>query len=838
MGRGYRYDSEPPTTDSVDAYNRGLQTSEATFHSTLLAHEEEKQRIKTANLALFTKLSKKQERELAQLSKDLAQSVHNFQVQQLEKLGEKYTEEELKSEKMQKKIAKRVEDFIFIEKQKNRAQEKTQEIRFQTDRKTAAMKADQEIADARRNAIEEEYKIRLKDIDTEKAKNKRALQDGKKSFKQYYKDRQKIIESENKLKQQTADKLRKDGASELDIMKQTGQITGEAVKEAVFSKETANTVANQLVNGLKSMFESTIQTYGSYQTKINTRLQGSFKTWNGDFFGTGIETKLKNLVGINPYVKLQSVMDNVVKATEAGIANNIEQRAFLETVKDGIATTFDAFNSNLLRLVRLQQFDTTGARLGLEAGITNFLNSAFKDSSYLNGAFDTVSQNIIEMTSQLSAKEGVAVEYAIQKWLGSLYSVGFSDSAVSKISQALGYLGSGNVNALSSDSEMQNLIVMAASRANMSYSDLLIKGLDASNTNKLLKSMVSYLAEIAESDNKVVKSQYAQIFGMTISDLKAVANLKDSISTISKAAMTYGSALNELYYQMGQLPSRTSVAGMMSNLYDNTNYSVATSIAQNPSTYALWQITSMIEDLTGGIPLPTFSVMGNMVDLNTTVTNLMRAGIVGVSTLGAIGSMINGVNSTVNPASMLKRLGIGSFDQFGALGQNLVNRGVGLSTRIKQTRQQSRSTMIGNTAGGDYYQQSLTSADEQTAKKMEQERAKSTDLSLNNIHEYLVSIFDPKITEIERAVVAFAGGTTSVASWGNFNAGSTIYKGSSVTVKYDDEASLKTSAINSIKESTSGIYELLKTVINNGNVRVSQTIDLTGISGGSIGAGL
>ena len=222
MGRGYRYDSEPPTTDSVDAYNRGLQTSEATFHSTLLAHEEEKQRIKTANLALFTKLSKKQERELAQLSKDLAQSVHNFQVQQLEKLGEKYTEEELKSEKMQKKIAKRVEDFIFIEKQKNRAQEKTQEIRFQTDRKTAAMKADQEIADARRNAIEEEYKIRLKDIDTEKAKNKRALQDGKKSFKQYYKDRQKIIESENKLKQQTADKLRKDGASEFKIFIKIG----------------------------------------------------------------------------------------------------------------------------------------------------------------------------------------------------------------------------------------------------------------------------------------------------------------------------------------------------------------------------------------------------------------------------------------------------------------------------------------------------------------------------------------------------------------------------------------------------------------------------------------
>ena len=83
MGRGYRYDSEPPTTDSVDAYNRGLQTSEATFHSTLLAHEEEKQRIKTANLALFTKLSKKQERELSQLSKDLAPILSIFIINSL-----------------------------------------------------------------------------------------------------------------------------------------------------------------------------------------------------------------------------------------------------------------------------------------------------------------------------------------------------------------------------------------------------------------------------------------------------------------------------------------------------------------------------------------------------------------------------------------------------------------------------------------------------------------------------------------------------------------------------------------------------------------------------------
>lgn len=788
----------PNRNDADSTFTRRLQELEKTLQQTRLDHEQELKDLKVANINFFSKLNKSQRQKLEKLDLDMAKKVSDFQVALRNKYSQRYQKGVMSNAKMEKKIAAEVMDFIDLEKRKRAVQEKRDELNKHQEKL---------------QLIRDEHKVELDAIADAKKANKRALQDGTKSHKQYAKERKKLIEQENALKKKTADKLRKEGATELDIMQETGQISTAAVKEAVFSKETASAVANNLVNGLKQMFESTIQTYGTYQTKINTRLQGSGSSWQGIFGIGGIESNIKNAVGSNPYVKLQSVMDNVVKATEAGIANNIEQRAFLGTISESIAATFDAFDSNLMRVIRLQQADTTAARLGLEAGLTSFLNENFKDNSYLNNVFDTVSQNLIETTSQLTAEEGVALEYNIQKWLGSLYSVGFSDTAIGKISEALGYLGSGNVSALASNSEMQNLIVMAASRANMSYSDLLIDGLDSSNTNKLLRSMVEYLGEIAESDNKVVKSEYAQIFGMSVADLKAVTNLEADLNTISTSVMSYGGAMNELYAQMNELPSRISVAGMMQNLFDNVNYSIGTGIASNPVTYALWQITSMIEDLTGGIALPTVSIMGNMVDLNTTITNLMRAGIVGVGSLGAIGSMISGISSTLAPSTILAKLGIANSDT----AQKISNRGKGLSRKSRQVQEQSASTLVGNTSGDDYYQSTLTSSNEQVDTTIEQKKQESTDITLNNIHEYLLSVFDPKMTEIERLVALLAGYETKVDTWGNFtNEKNDVYKGSTVQVLYGGELQTRkdpSDILDTIKQNTSGIYDLLKSVV-------------------------
>lgn len=834
----------PGRDDSNLDFSRRLQEVEKTLQETRLEHEKQLKNIKIANLDFISNLTKKQKEALNKLDLDMAKRVADYQAALGKKYSERYTQDQLDDEKLQKKIAREVQDYIEVESRKRRIQDKKEEYELQKEKLDTIQEAsliETKLAHQRHedalNRIKDEYSVRMQSIDDEKKANKRSRQDGTKSFKEYMKDRKKLIQQENDLKAETADKMRAEGASELDIMKETGKISSAAVKEAVFSKDTASAIGNNLLNGLKQMFENTIQTYGQYQTKINTRLQGSGSSWQGNGFGGilgisgGIENNIKNAIGSNPYVKLQAVMDNVVKATEAGIANNIEQRAFLETISDSIASTFDAFDSNLMRVIRLQQSDTTAARLGLEAGLTSFLNENFKDNSYLNSAFDTVSQNLLETTSQLTADQGVAVEYAIQKWLGSLYSVGFGDTAVGKISQALGYLGSGNVNALA-NSDMQNLIVMAASRANMSYSDLLINGLDASNTNKLLRSMVDYLGEIAESDNKVVKSEYARIFGMSVSDLKAVTNLEADLDTISKSMMSYGGAINELYDQMGQLPSRISLAGKLQNLFDNIKYSIGTGIASNPVTYALWEVTSMIEDLTGGINLPTFSVFGNMVDLNTTVTNLMRAGIVGVGSLGAIGSLISGVGSTFAPSTILSKLGINKSDAASAYRQ----RGKGLTRKQRQINDQSTSTTVGNTASEDYYQSSMTSANDQIEKTAEQKREESRDISLNNIHEYLLSVFDPKVTEIERLVALLAGYQTSVKAWGDFkNDTKDTYKGSTVQVIYPDELQARkdtSQILNNIKENTSGILTLLNQVVSGEKALTTKpsTVALSGES--------
>lgn len=809
---------------------RGLEESDETLFNQRVNHEKEMRALQTQAIISSIQLSKQSIQDLQRLEKSTIDDVNNYKKDTLNKYAQKVAAGLISSAEAEKKTAKAVNDYIYVQKQQLKAKEQQEEYRTIEAVKLAAKQADLDIFKAKKehnvylekfeldsqqqriSAIKDEYTTRKKYLEKQ-------VKDGKKTKKE---ERAEL----KKLNADQAAEMREEGASELEIAEATGKLSAGAIKEAVFSKETASKVADNLINGLKQMFDNTIQTYGSYQAKVNTRLQGSGSSWNGLSGTTNIEKTLKSAVGSNAYVKLQAVMDNVVKATEAGIANNIEQRAFLATVSENIASTFDAFDSNLLRVIRVQQADTTAARLGMEAGLTSFLNNYFSDNSYLNNAFDTVSQNLFEATSQLSAENAIGVEYQIQKWLGSLYSVGFSDSAVSKISQALGYLGSGDISALSSDSTMQNLMVMAMNKAGLSYGDIMTKGLTESTTNSLLKSMVEYLEEIANSDNKVVKSQYAEVFGMTVSDLEAAKNLTSSITEIAKSSMGYVSSMNELYNQMGQLSSRVSVAGMMQNLYDNANYSIGTSIASNPVTYALWQITSAIEDLTGGIALPTFSVMGNMVDLNTTVTNLMRSGIVGVSTLANIGTMLGGLSTSFNPSNVLSELGIG-----GATAKS-VSRGGSLNRRKTALNQTSSSTYIGNSSGDDYYNQTLTSANDETDKQIAQKQQESKDITLNNIHEYLVSVFDPKITAIDKMIASIAGYGFKETVWGRENFTGAISKEYNTTVVSVTDPVKGTISnnelLNDLRNNSNKILELLNSVISDSGVKIAHTLPAAG----------
>jgi hypothetical protein len=566
--------------------------------------------------------------------------------------------------------------------------------------------------------------------------------------------------------------------------------------------------AKKLFDNLTQEFNSIMSEYAKYQIGINTRLQGTEKTFSG------MSEMIKNNIGVTPYVKTQSMFENLNKLTELGIVYNLEQRAFLESIADNISTTFDATNSTLLRLVKLQQSDSTAARLGLETSVTQFLNRMYEDSSYLNNNFDTVAGALIEATSQMTNTATIQFEYIVQKWLGSLSSVGLSDSTVSSLAQAIGYLGSGNISGLESMGGMRNLLVMASSRSgNLNYADMLAQGLDSSQTNELLKSVVEYIQEIASTNNKVVQSQYASLFGITLSDMTAAKNLRTSLDDIANSTLNYAGAINELTSSMSSMGSRMSVATMMDNVWSNLQYGLATNIADNPMLFGLWKVTDMIQGLTGGINIPFITAMGTGVDVNTTVENIMKLGLVGVSTLGLMGDLISGIGNTFDPSKMLTKMQIGS-----EAGQT--RRGSGLDfTRASRGVQRtvSASTYIGNTSGSDIQESTLAESDRKMKQKLDQAQEGVVDHTKRTA-DYLISNLDPKIDSMIVMIAKMASYSLSSGTGEQFDDSTLsklmLGKNTGIVVSESNKLDERANAISSIDSNVSAIVQLLQNGIS------------------------
>ena len=292
---------------------------------------------------------------------------------------------------------------------------------------------------------------------------------------------------------------------------------------------------------------------------------------------------------ISALIDRKTFTDNIGKLAESGISYNLEQRALLMTLSDRIATTFDALDKSLTRLIRLQQEDMTSTALASEASITNFLNTYYADSSYMNERYDSVTSNILEATSQMTVNQATSFSYAVQKWLGALYSLGLSDEAVDMISKGLGYLSTGNISQLQGSS--QTLMAMSAQRAGISYSDILTRGLDAATVDNLMVAMVSYLADISNNtSNQVVKSQWSEIFGVSMSDLRAIANLNhEDIMALSETVnLDKDLAQKELGYQYSQLLNRMSVQELLDTVVSNMAFGTGMYIAQDFNKYANW----------------------------------------------------------------------------------------------------------------------------------------------------------------------------------------------------------------------------------------------------------
>jgi hypothetical protein len=126
------------------------------------------------------------------------------------------------------------------------------------------------------------------------------------------------------------------------------------------------------------------------------------------------ETITQN-VGVSPFVKQEKVVENLKSLVGQGISFNVEQRAFLDTVSEKIATTFEATDASLLKLVRIQQADSTAARLGMESALTSFLNNMYETTEYMQQAAKEIRGQIYEASALMEAEAAAEFEYEVQK---------------------------------------------------------------------------------------------------------------------------------------------------------------------------------------------------------------------------------------------------------------------------------------------------------------------------------------------------------------------------------------------------------------------------------------
>lgn len=504
-------------------------------------------------------------------------------------------------------------------------------------------------------AYKAEGKDKLKELKKQlKEANKAEDTNRAAQLKQQIKDekeaRSEIIASAEKetaesYRQQLADK---DANS---TIKRDGTINIDKLKNSRDAAAANGDLAGQLAGALKvalgtgwnkamSSVDDYLAAYTQNFTSVTTRLQNSGYTYEN------INKVFKANTAANPYVRYDKLLTKLNSLVEEGVAKGVAQRAFLGTIAEEVATTFDATQASLLQIVRIQQTDTTAQRLGLEANLTRLFNYYFGDTSYLSQAFDSVQQTLIGTSSQMSADASIEFEYIVQKWLGSLGSVGVDNSTLQTIAEGINYLGTGNVEALSSNSALQNLLVMSANKAGLNYGTILTNGLGINDTNKLLKSLIQYVQEISNSNNNVVKSAYANLFGVKISDMAAFNNLDNTvINQIYQQAMTSNDTITELQWQLGQADKRYHLSTKIQNLLDNTFMGIGMGVANNAATYGLYKAASMLEAITGGINLPVISFMGNSFDPKMSLEGLIKTGVVGFSAIGQLVSSIGNIFS-------------------------------------------------------------------------------------------------------------------------------------------------------------------------------------------------
>lgn len=587
-------------------------------------------------------------------------------------------------------------------------------------------------------------------------------------------DKQQLVDQYNYEKQlirenAELEKQYREASRNNQIQNIISKVTGGNISDstATILSDKLTTAIDKLGEKLDNAIDSAMDTYSRYQGSINARLVGSEKTFKSMMDGNAKSS---------PFYKTSDYINNLNDLVSQGIAYNVEQRAFIQTMKDKIVTTFDATNGTLLRLIKLQNSDSTAARMGMEAMLTEYLNNMYMNTEYLSNQYDNVSGALVEAESLLGTQASAELEYVVQKWLGSLSSVGLSDSAVSSIAQSLGYLGSGNVNSLVG-TDVGNLMAMAISKANLSYADILKEGLTVENTDKIMSSLVEYLQYIADSSNNVVMSQLANIFGMSVSDIQSAKNV--NVDTVVGNNLSYSGGLGKLSARLTNDFSFSSImsgngaitiAEAYDNIVQNAIFSIGSAIADNGVQYGIYKAASLVEDYTSG-----------MISAGAKAVNKLAS----YTKIGSIG--VAALESLIDVAKGTSVMGFNIIDMFNAFGDTTMGSARSGSTSSAKAIVNNDGSVTLTTGSSD------TSTVKAEAQADTEKETKISEAPLK-IQDYLINTFDAKMTTL---LALTAGGNNYSVAGFDTSKFIGVISGDSVAISANtDDNSDKISAIS------------------------------------------
>ena len=180
----------------------------------------------------------------------------------------------------------------------------------------------------------------------------------------------------------------------------------------------------------------------------------------------------------------------------------------------------------------------------------------------------------------------------------------------------------------------------------------------------------------------------------------------------------------------------------MTNVWENGQYSLAGSMSSNPIAYLTYKLANLLEATTGGIALPAISIYGNMVDLETTVADLMRVAAVSTGIFGSLGSMISGLGASFNGQAMLQKMGIEQ-----GSGLTITPRGTGGTGQFELpqgggNQTTSGSGYVGNSSDSDIKNSTMQEAEDSKESQMIEAKEEEEANKIDYINVNVLKIYE------------------------------------------------------------------------------------------------